>query len=204
MKIQDIILSLCILIIVILSASCGPKTTLDDQPQANGTFFAKDSQTYLLKDTTVKVLWHTKNSTPVFNSDYLDTMSDPEKAAVGFVSAFIKTNTGLNINCSNGGAKLKPLLLFEQKSNEKKLSFLKQWFRYDKYCLKKLENPSAFCITQKEFEEMNLSVTSDTITVLFTAKETIHGETKRWKQQDTFRLDQNNLLLIEERQSEIN
>jgi len=208
MKIQDVIFSICILAVVILTSSCRPNTIIDEQIVAGNNSFAADTQTYLLKDTAVKVMWRTKQNettgTAVFNNDYLDTMSDPERAAIGFVSAFIRTDTGINLNCSRAGTKLKPLLMLEQKSNERKLAFLKQWFRYDKNCLAKLENSSPFCNTQKEFEEINLTVTSDTITVLFTAKENLPGGISRWRQEDTFRLDQNSLLLVEEKQSEIN
>lgn len=208
MKTQDILFSLFILSIVIVTSSCSPNTILDEQTAANTNSFTADTQTYLLRDTAVKVMWHTKSNdaigTTVFNSDYLDTMSDPERAAIGFVSAFIRTDTGMRVNYSKGGRKLIPLLLFEQKANEKKISFLKQWFRYDKECLDKLESASAFCDSQKEFEEINLIVNTDTITVLFTAKENTSEGITRWRQEDTFKLDQNNLHLIEEKQSEIN
>ena|ERR1035437_4788187 len=209
MKLQDIILTIFIFGIVLLISSCGPNTTIDEQPFANNNYISADTQTYLLKDTTVKLLWHAEkqndtSSTTVVNSDYLDTMSDPERAAVGFVSAFIRNDSGINMNCSNSGTQLKPLLLYKQKLNEKKLAFLKQWFRYDKKCLDKLENSSPFCNSQKEFDEIKLTVNADTIKVIFTAKEITPGKTTNWRQEDTFRLDQNNLQLIEEKQSEIN
>ena len=163
MKIQDIAFSLFILVAIIFSASCGPKTVLNEQQASSyNNSFINDTQTYILKDTTVRILWHAQQNdtsgTTVFNNDYLDTMSDPERAAIGFVSAFIKTDSGTKVNYSKGGNKLIPLLLLEQKSNEKKLSFLKQWFRYDKNCLNRLENYSAFCNSQKEFEETNLKM----------------------------------------------
>lgn len=203
MKIQDIIFSLIILTVIIFSSSCGPGKTIDQQTAGNNNSFVKDTQTYLLKDTSVKVMWHTTNTT-VFNSDYLDTMSDPERAAIGFLSAFIKTDSGTKLNYSKAGTKLRPLLSYEQKAKEKKLSFLKQWFRYDKNCLSKLESDETFCDSRKEFEEIDLTVTSDTITVLFIAKENIPGGISRWRQEDTFKLDQNNLQLVEEKQSAIN
>jgi hypothetical protein len=207
MKIQDILLSFFILAVLIFISSCGPNTIIDEQTAANDNPVAADTQTYLLKDATVRVLWHKQNgtiSTTLFNKDYLDTMSDPERAALGFVSAFIKTDSGMNLNYSKGGTKLRPLLMFKKKSNEKKIAFLKKWFRYDKKCLNELENPSAFCNSQKEFEEIRMTVTADTIKIIFTAKEITPGRTANWRQEDTFRLDQNTLLLIEEKQSAIN
>ncbi len=192
MKIQDILLSFVIFALLILASSCGPNTNSNEETiLANNTCSVADSQIYLLKDTSVKVLWSENKfdvksnsfiNTHEVNADYLDTMSDPERAAIGFVS----------------------LVAMQHKPSEKNLNFLKQWFRYDNKSLSKIENYPDCSENEKEYEEVKLIVTSDTIKVSFIASTVLSGTASRWEQEDTFRLDENNIRLIDEKFYKLN
>ena len=195
-------------------SSCIPRTAVNDDTIAAGNDSAvNETQLYFLRDTSVRLLWQSKEfdellkdtvKTLVVNNDYLDTMTEPEKAVIGYVSTFVRNNFCSNIHCSGSAEKLKPYLKLQGQSAEQNLNFLKNWFRNDAACLSRLENPSCYYDNEKEFAELKLTVKADTLKVWFAANETVPGGIVRWKQEDTFKLDQNNLLLIEEKQSKSN
>ncbi|HEY4798079.1 MAG TPA: hypothetical protein VII99_03280, partial [Bacteroidia bacterium] len=96
------------------------------------------------------------------------------------------------------------LFTLRPKATEKNINFLKQWFRYDNKTLAKLSDYPESYSSKKEFEEIKFTVTSDTTKVLFKTKETLPGGVKSQTQEDTFRLNRNNLCLIEEKEIALN
>ena len=178
MKIKDIVLFFVWAIAIIAAASYGvnssPKDEIISSDNSSGRL---DTQIYLMQKKTANVFWKEKKKVFV-NEEYIDSMSDPEKAALGYVSSFT---------------------LCQNLSGEN-LNFLKKWFRNDKNISLKLNDYEHQCTTQKEFESIKMNVTSDTITITYTSNETYPFH-KKCVQEDTFKLYENYLVLLGEKKT---
>lgn len=142
----------------------------------------------------------------VLDEKYIKTISEPEKAVLAYVATFIGNECEWDGNTNDDRSNLKCKILWSlglgYQCSYHHLGFLRQWFRNDKNVLKELENcpttPDGATI-QDTFDEINLEVKDNIITVFFKASGINSREQKSWKwtEKVQFEFKENELILIQ-------
>lgn len=210
-----------ILLLTFLTA-CGQVSTKTDQKTADMTKEVKHSK-FNSPDNTVTFLWRdlkydsTLNisfSSIFLNSDYIKTITDQEKAAIGYVSTFIgnecQWDGEVNDDRSNLDCKIITALGLGYQCSEIHLDYLREWFSTDDSVLSELENSN--CPTtpytatiQNTFDEIVVSTKGDSISVYYEASGVNIREQKNWDWSETvyFIATNDNLKLIKKNKSEV-
>ena len=175
-----------------------------------------------LTDKTKKFLWREDRydeklkdtfNTIVINDNFSKTISQPEKAALGFVITFIGSECDWDGPAREdfGNLKCKTLTSLDlgYQCSDEHLGFLKRWFRYDLKALKELENCSTVPYTatsQNTFDYINLEVKNNLIAVEFGASgiNLRLGENWSWTETNYFEVQEDNIKLVQKEKSEIN
>lgn len=212
-----------ILVLVILF-SCG---TVDSENESK-THSESDASgdeflTHTLTDTTIQFLWremkYDSSLNDTFNSifinqDYLSSLTKPEKAAIGYVATFIGNECWwdgeANENRSNLDCKIISALGLGYQCSDEHLGFLRKWFSTDKKViaeLKKTNCPTTpFTSTrQNTFDEIKLTVKTDSILVFYRANGINMREQESWMWNETvyFKVLENNIRLIKKVKSDV-
>lgn len=175
---------------------------------------AKVIRPLTLANKKIKFLWRkmqydknleTEISTVILNENYIKYISDPEKAALAYVATFIGNDCSwdgkANDNMSNLKCKILSSLNLGYQCSEQHLGFLRSWFKNDKMILKELENcpkiPDGATV-QDTFDEINLEVSGNKITVFFKANGVNLREEKSWEwtEKHFFELKRNELIRL--------
>ena len=142
-------------------------------------------------------------------------MTDPEKAALGYVATFVGNECWwdkgrANNNLNNLDCKIISALGLGYQCSKKHLGFLQKWFSTDKLVLSQLKScpvvPSG-ARSQTTFDEIKLRTKADTIIVFYKASGVRLGKQPvswDWSESDYFKLTNNGLRLIKKEQSKIN
>lgn len=181
-----------------------------------------DAERVVFKDKPVKFLWRAEKSDEetnqkfnsiVINESYVNTITNQEKAALGFVATFIGNECmwdgNFNEERSNLKCKILTALNLGYQCSDTHFGFLKRWFSKDNMALKKLE----ICVTipesatvQSTFDEILIFTdkANKTIKVNYKAHRINIRESKlwRWTQADTFEYTSENITLINSEKSE--
>lgn len=200
-------------IFVILFA-CGNQTSNTKDKNSS-------ERNFRLTDRTEKFLWRENRydeklkdtfNTIVTNDDLSETISDPEKAALGFVATFVGSECDWDGKASedfeNLNCKTLTSLNLGYQCSDKHLGFLKKWFRNDSISLEELENCPIVPYTttsQNTFDFINLKVKNNIIAVEFGVSgiNLRIGESWSYTEIDYFQLKNNNIKLIKKEKSEI-
>jgi len=176
---------------------------------------------FQLTDKTVKFLWcadkYDEALKDTFNSIFIDedfckTITDPERAALGYVATFIGNecwwDDEANDDRSNLKCKILTAINLGYQCSDKHLGFLRQWFKDDKKSIEELENCPTTPYTstiQDTFEEITLTVKGNKISVFFKANGVNfrEGDSWSWTETDHFQLDGNNIKLIKKDKSKV-
>jgi hypothetical protein len=132
-------------------------------------------------------------------------MTEPEKAALAYIATFIgnecEWDGKANENRSNLRCKILWALDLGYQCSYEHLSFLRLWFRNNKDILNELENcpttPDGATV-QNTFDEINLEIEGDMITVFFKANGINMREEKTWSwtEKHFFEFKKNELILL--------
>jgi len=190
------------------------KNTLIKVYSVSATNKISTIKTCELTNTTVKFLWcankydeelqDTVNSIFI-NEDYCKTITDPERAALGFIATFIGNECWWDGEAKDDRSNLKCKILaalnLGYQCSDQHLGFLRQWFRNDKESLEKLEDCPTTPYTstiQDTFEEINLTVKENIISVSFITNGINLREQNswQWSETDYFQFDADNIKLI--------
>jgi len=176
-----------------------------------------------LTDTTVRFLWRgpvydsalqdTFNSL-ILNEAYLPLLSDPERAAIGYVATFIgnecQWDGDAHDDWSNLDCTIITALGLGYQCSDQHLGFLRNWFSTDKRVIFELETSNCPIIPytatrQNTFDEIVLEVTGDLITIVYKANGVNLREQESWEWSETvyFRLAQGSLELIQKDKSPV-
>ena len=213
--------------ILLFLASCGQTNNAVDQSKvANSDTVLKDIENtpvnnFQFTDKSVKFLWradkYDEELKDTFNSifineEYCKTITDPERAALGYVATFIGNecwwNGEANDERSNLKCKILTALNLGYQCSDKHLGFLRQWFKDDKKALAELENCPTIPYTstiQDTFDEITLKVNGNEISIFFKANgvNTREGNSWSWTETDYFQVDNDNIKLIKQDKSKV-
>lgn len=163
-------------------------------------------------DKTVKFLWRDSSGTMAINQDFCKTISNSEKAALGYVATFIgnecewdgvPTNDRSNLKCE-----ILTALNLGYQCSEQHLGLLQQWFKNDTTVLKELEacptTPNTSTI-QDTFDEIVLTTKGDEISVYFKASGIHLREEREWSWSETnhFKVQNDHIQLIRKERSKV-
>lgn len=169
---------------------------------------------YNLKDTTVKAVWRedvydqkmkSHVSVIVINQDYFSTLSDPEKAVLGYLASTIGNE------CYSDGSGIKCRLLtalnMGAQCSDANKQFLSSWFKNEPAILSQVENckptlPGAN--VEKTFDVVKVSTSGDVIKVnvkglKLNIKE---SSSSTWSENITFKVSDNSLTLVERKKTD--
>ena len=175
-----------------------------------------------LINKTAKFIWRENKydnklkdtfSTIIINENLCKTLSEPERAALGFVVTFIGNECNWDGEAKDDRSNLKcktltSLNLGYQCSKEH-LGFLRKWFTNDSNSIKELKDCPTTPYTasvQETFEYINLTVKGNLISVEFGANGVNlqnNDATWSWTETDYFRVDNQGLKLIKKRKSKV-
>lgn len=211
------------LVVFFLLLSACTQQVHEDKILSEATIFLEQleednlSATQLLKDTTITVLWreslfdsisNNTFSTLVLNDGYFKTISDPERAALGYVSLSVGSECDwdgeANDDRSNLNCKVTHALGLGYQCSDKHLSFLNHWFRDNPEALANLKNCSAVPFTataQNTFNHIALTTKADMIKVNFEASGINMREAAfwEWSEELVFKVYSNKLELVSQR-----
>ena len=165
-----------------------------------------------LKDTSLKVAWREEMydsrlnqtiSSIVLNDTYFKNITEPEKAALGYLSTFIgnecQWDGAPNSEQSNVKCKiLSALSLGYQCSNVNK-DFFKKWFSEGSEIMKEIEScKAAVSSEQTSFRNISITTKDDVIKIKYTAIKANISKQKLedWSEELTFRLSNDKIDLI--------
>ncbi len=176
-----------------------------------------------LKDTTINFLWRNMQydtvlkdsvNTIFLNNAYLNSITEPEKASIGYVATFIgnecRWNGEVNEDRSNLDCKIITALGLGYQCSDKHLGFLRKWFSIDKEVLSELEKSNCLktpytATIQNSFKEIKLTISNDSILIFYkvTGVNMRKQENWEWTETDYFKLINNKLKLIKKYKSKI-
>lgn len=197
------------LVALYLLVSCGQTK---NNAEINEIAGADTIKSPILTDKTVKFLWRDSTAAMIIDESVCPTLSDPEKAALGYVATFIGNECWWDGDYTEDRSNLKCEILtaldLGYQCSDKHLGFLRQWFKKDTAALKALEacptTPNTSTI-QDTFDEIILTTKGNEIAIFYKANG-IHMREQRswtWSETDYFQFDQDNIKLIKQDKSKV-
>ena len=185
--------------------SCGQVGT-NNSPQES-----MDTTSVSPTTKTVKFLWR-DSANMMIDQDYCRTITDPERAALGYVATFIGNDCWWDGDYSDNRKNLKCKILsalnLGYQCSDQHLGFLKQWFSKDSVVLKQLEDCPTTPYTatnQDTFDEINLTTKGNEIIISYKASGVNLRELDSWSwtETDYFQVDQNHIRLMKKERSKV-
>lgn len=205
-------------------ASCGQvETKTKVKVQSKPDVITEESDGTQLADTTITFLWRDMKydsslydsfNSIFINQDYLNSMSNAEKAALGYVATFIGNECwwdgDANHDRSNLDCKVISALGLGYQCSEEHLGFLRKWFSTDKRVLSELEKDN--CPTtpytstiQNSFDEIIVKTKGNLIMLEYkvSAVNLREGQSSSWSEWAHFKISTNDVQLFEKHKSEV-
>lgn len=160
---------------------------------------------FLWRDTRYVEEWKTDINTIELNQKYINTITEPEKAALAYVATFIgnecKWDGKASEDRSNLRCKILSALGLGYQCSYEHLSFLRFWFRNNNGILKELENCPTIpdgATVQDTFDEIDIEIEGNKITVFFKANgiNLREGNSWSWTERHFFEFKKNELFLL--------
>ncbi|WP_417941388.1 hypothetical protein [Flavobacterium sp. RS13.1] len=159
------------------------------------TSINKENESEILENTYIKILWLDKNNTVQLNENCIKTLTNQQRAALGYIVTFIgnecywdgdKKNDESNLKC-----KLLTALNLGYQCSETHLSFLKEWFKEDKKVIEDLEyceKKESSAKIRDELIELKMATNQNTIKIIYTAigVDMIHSKNWKWTEESTY------------------
>ncbi len=192
-------------ILFIFFLSCGQANTNKDLTKSSDTASIAQST------KTVKFLWRDSTSI-IINQDFCKTITDSEKAALGYVATFIGNECWWDGDHSDNRKNLKCKILsalnLGYQCSDQHLGFLRQWFSKDSVVLRQLEDCPTTPYTatnQDTFDEINLTTKGNEIIISYKANGVNLREMDSWSwtETDYFQVDQNHIRLMKKERSKV-
>jgi len=155
------------------------------------TTINKSSAENANQDIYIKILWLDNNGILQLNTNYIKTLTDPQRAALGYIATDVsnechwdgaKKADGSNLKC-----KFLSALNLGYQCSETHLSFLKKWFKEDTKVLDRLQycnKTESSAKIQDHFTEVKMITSKDTIKILYSAVGEDLDKQKAWSWQE--------------------
>ena len=204
-----------------LFISCGQPNNNQNKSEVITNTTLKTNET--LKDKTIKFLWRENKydetlkdtfNTISINEDFCKTITEPERAALGYVATFIGNECNWDGDYKNDRSNLKCKILtalnLGYQCSDKHLGFLRQMFKNDPKVLEELKSEN--CPTtpdgatiQNTFDEIVLTTKGNEILIFFKVSGMNLREAKSWSwtETDRFLINDGNLKLIKKEKSDV-
>jgi hypothetical protein len=152
-------------------------------------------------------------NTIIINEKLCKTLSEPERAALGFVVTFIGSECNWDGKAKDDRSNLKcktlTALNLGYQCSEEHLGFLRKWFANDSNSIKELKDcpttPFKASI-QETFNYINLNVKGNLISIEYGATGVNmqnNDETWSWNETDYFLVDKHTIKLIKKKRAEV-
>lgn len=147
------------------------------------------------QDIYIKILWLDQNGTLQLNTNYIKTLTDPQRAALGYIASDVSNECywdgDKNADGSNLKCKFLSALNLGYQCSEKHLSFLKKWFSEDHKVLERLQycqKTESSAKIQDHFSEVKMITTKDTVKIIYSAigEDSEKQKTWRWQEESTY------------------
>lgn len=136
----------------------------------------------------IKILWLDNHLSINLNEEYLQKITDPQRAALGYIA----TNVGNECNWdgaqktdkSNLKCKLLSSINLDYQCSKQNLLFFKKWFKNDTNILDKLKDCNAIASSedgQDFITSLKMETTTDTITIIYSAIGISVENNSKWK-----------------------
>lgn len=175
---------------------------------------AKRIKPFKLTDNKIKFLWREMQyledlegdfNVIVLNEEYIKNISEPEKAALSYIATFVENECEWDGKADENRSNLKCKILWAldlgYQCSYEHLSFLRFWFRNNKDILNELKNcpttPDGATV-QDTFDEINVEIQGNMITVFFKANgiNIREGRSWSWTEKHYFEFKKNELLFL--------
>lgn len=198
------------LICIIFCSSC-----------TNNGFNFWGNSNFVSADTTITFMWtedvyneesQATHTSMVINEQFCAKMSNPERAALGYVATFIGNECDWDGESKDDGSNLKCIIIsaldLGYQCSDEHLGFLRKWFRNDENALMELKTCSGIswsATNQSWFEEITITTRNDTIVVWFSASAFSYRSAMgaSWTETNYFKVDNNTLTLVKVDESEV-
>ncbi len=217
MKLQ---IKLCYsVVLLVLFMACAEKK---EQPKTQELIKAEPEEVVKKPEKVTRFFWRENQfdkkldaevSTIFIDEEFCKTISEPEKAALGFVTTFIGSECDWDGEAKDDRSNLKcktlTALNLGYQCSDEHLGFLRKWFASDEKVLAKLQEncpTTPFTATvQETFDEIILTTKNDTIAVWFKASGVNLRELKGWSWTETnfFEIKGQGLELVKTDKSEV-
>ncbi len=197
------------IVILFLFTSCKQE---NKHSQETAPIKTDSTQVVTTTDKSIRFLWRDSSAAIVINQDFCKTITDFEKAALGYVATFMgnecewdgmPTKDRSNLKCE-----ILTALNLGYQCSEQHLGFLQQWFKNDTTVLKELEacptTPNTSTI-QETFEEIVLTTKGNEISVSFKASGIHLREEREWSWSETnhFKVQNERIQLVRKERSKV-
>jgi len=173
--------------------------TKDKTPSINQT-----SKTQTEQDNYIKILWLDENRFIQLNEDYIKTVTNQQRAALGYIAAFVgnecEWDGAKNADESNLKCKLNYALGFGYQCSDQQLSFLKKWFRKDKKIIENLQSckktPTSSSTIQDRFISLNMFTGDGVIKIIYSAVGVDLDKQRQWQwtEESTYSFTENQII----------
>ncbi|MDA6070053.1 hypothetical protein NJT12_10530 [Flavobacterium sp. AC] len=147
------------------------------------------------QDIYIKILWLDQNGSLQLNTNYIKTLTEPQRAALGYIATDVSNECYWDgekkADESNLKCKFLSALNLGYQCSEKHVSFLKKWFSEDQKVLARLQycqKTESSSKIQDRFSEIKMITTKDTIKILYSAigEDSEKQKIWRWQEESTY------------------
>ena len=147
------------------------------------------------QDIYIKILWLDNTGTLQFNTNYIKTLTDQQRAALGYIATDVSSECNWDGAKKADGSNLKCRFLsalnLGYQCSETHLSFLKKWFKEDTKVLDRLQycnKTESSAKIQDHFIEIKMITTKETIKILYSAvgEDLDKQKTWSWQEESTY------------------
>lgn len=147
------------------------------------------------QDIYIKILWLDKNDILQLNTNYIKTLTDQQRAALGYIATDVSNECYWDGNKKADESNLKCTFLsalnLGYQCSETHLNFLKKWFKEDTKVLERLQycnKTESSAKVKDHFIEVKMITTKDTIKILYSAigEDLEQQRVWRWQEESTY------------------
>ena len=181
---------LTLLFLSIFSTSVFSQNNAISSTTVNKSAIENESQ-----DIYIKILWLDNTGTLQLNTNYIKTLTDQQRAALGYISTDVSSECNWDGAKKADGSNLKCRFLsalnLGYQCSETHLSFLKKWFKEDTKVLDRLQycnKTESSAKIQDHFIEIKMITTKETIKILYSAvgEDLDKQKTWSWQEESTY------------------